>query len=78
MAKKKAADTPKVTIAQTGNVQEVVFKAGMTVKQALASAGVSVGGSGQEVRLNNQPCADHDTALSAGDQILVVGRVRGA
>lgn len=75
-AKKPAG--PKVTVAQTGNVKEVNFTEGMTVKQALEAAGVSAGGRGQQVRLNNQACGDLDTVLAAGDQVLVVGNVRGA
>jgi len=82
MAKKPASKAatesgPKVTIAQTGNVKEVEFKAGLTVKQALAAASISTG-SGVEVRLNGAACADQDTTLSANDTILVVGRIRGA
>ncbi len=78
MTGKKTTAGPKVTVAQTGNVKEVTFTKGMTIKQALGSAGVSAGGTGTQVRLNNQTCTDLDTVLSAGDQVLVVGNVRGA
>ena len=72
------ANELKVTVAQTGNVQEVNFIEGMTVKQALEAANISAGGRGQQVRLNNTTCGDLDTVLAAGDQVLVVGNIRGA
>lgn len=66
-----------VTVAQTGSVKEVEFAEGMTVAEALTAAGINVG-SGMEVRLNGNASEDMETVLESGDNILVVGAIRGA
>lgn len=68
--------TNKVTIAQTGSVQEVAFKKGMTVAAAIKAAGLSVG-RGREVRVNGA-AATGKQVLAANDTILIVGAIRGA
>ena len=70
-------DTPIVTVAQTGNVQEIEFSEGMTVGDALSKSGIELGSS-MQLRLNGAAHDDMDEVLSAGDQILVVGAIRGA
>ena len=65
-----------VTVAQTGAVQSVSFKRGMTVDQALKSASVTVG-RGREIRVNGA-AASGDLVLKANDTILIVGAIRGA
>lgn len=69
--------TPTITVAQTGNVQEVEFTEGMTVSQALEAAGLEVSAT-ESLRLNGAAHEDMDEVLNAGDQILVVGRISGA
>ena len=70
---------PTVTLVRTGDVKEVAFKDGMTVKQALSSGGFAAREARSvEVRLNNKPCTDLDTVLSPGDQVMVLGNIRGA
>jgi len=65
-----------VTVAQTGAVQSVAFKRGMTVDQALSSAGITVG-SGREIRVNGA-AAEGGQKLKANDTVLIVGSIRGA
>lgn len=65
-----------ITFVQTGRVQTIPYEAGISIAQALRQIGVNVS-RGQEVRLNNQPINDHDTTLSPGDQLMVVGNVAG-
>lgn len=65
-----------VTVAQTGAVQSVTFKRGMTVDQALEAADVSVG-EGREVRVNGA-AAEGSQTLKANDTVLIVGSIRGA
>ncbi len=67
---------PGITYVQTGRVQEIPFEAGMTIAQALRELGVKLS-RGQEIRLNNRPITDQDTALSPGDQLMTVGNVSG-
>lgn len=69
--------TDTITIAQTGSVKEVDFKEGMTVGEALAAAEITLP-EGMELRLNNAAHDDLDEVLNAGDQILIVGAIRGA
>jgi len=69
--------TDTITIAQTGAVQEVEFEEGMNLTEALEKAGMAVG-EGMEVRLNSAACEDLETVLQSGDQILIVGAIRGA
>lgn len=72
------ADTgPTVTVVRTGDVKEVPFKEGMSVRQILKNAGHTPNRD-NEVRVNNQACADLDTVLKAGDQVMILGRIRGA
>lgn len=65
-----------VTFVQTGRVQEIAFETGMSIAQAFKAINVSIG-RGQEIRLNNQPIRDQDTALNPGDQLMVIGNVSG-
>jgi len=71
------AASGKVTIVQTGAVREVDFTAGLTVRQAIAAADLTVT-ERNEVRLNNAPCPDQDTVLAVGDQVMIVGQIAGA
>jgi hypothetical protein len=73
--------TKKITVVQTGDVNEVDWTEGMTAKQALAAAGLPVedlADEGLQVRINNAPTTDLDVVLAAGDLILVVGNIAGA
>jgi sulfur carrier protein ThiS len=65
-----------VTFAQTGNVQPLAFRPGLTIKQALAELSWSIE-DGQQLRLNGTLCTDFDTELKANDQVLVVGEIAG-
>lgn len=65
-----------ITFVQTGRVRDITFEAGMTIAQALRAVSVRVTKS-HEIRLNNQPVVDHDTTLSPGDQIMLIGNVSG-
>jgi len=70
-----------ITVVQTGEVQEVEYVNGMTMKQALAELGLSeedLKSNGLQVRLNNVVTEDLDAALKAGDLLLVVGNIAGA
>lgn len=66
-----------VTVARTGDAVKVNFEPGMTIEEALRSAGMSVS-NGLTVRLNGDNNEDLETELQAGDTILLVGEVRGA
>lgn len=67
----------KVMVARTGDVREVSFCQGMTVREALAAAQFTLDGA-SEVRVNSKPCKDMNTQLAPGDQVLIIGRIRGA
>lgn len=69
--------TAKISVVQTGRVLELDYYEGMTVRQALEQAEFNLRATA-EVRLNNNPCTDLDTVLGAGDQVMIVGHVRGA
>ncbi len=71
------AEQGSIMVARTGDVREVPFREGITVKQALAAAQFTLDGA-CEIRVNSRPCTDHGTVLSAGDQVLIIGRIRGA
>jgi len=66
-----------IMVARTGDVREVTFQQGMTVKEALAAAQFTLDGA-SEVRVNSKPCKDMNTQLTPGDQVLIIGRIRGA
>ena len=65
-----------VTFAQTGNVQPLAFRPGLTIKQALAELSWKIE-DGQQLRLNGTVCTDFDTELKANDQVLIVGEIAG-
>lgn len=81
---KKALPRPSgrgVTVVQTGDVQELAFKKGMTAVQALDKAGISgeaLMSEGLQVRLNNVITTDLDIPLRKGDRLTVVGDIAGA
>lgn len=73
-------DSGKVTVVQTGAVNEVELTEGMTAKQALAAADLlpeNMDEDGLQVRLNGAVITDLDIVLTAGDQLLVVGDIAG-
>lgn len=76
MASKVKTDGPSVTLAQTGDVQQLAFKDGLTVAQALEAKNWKLT-KANEVRLNGAICTDLDTALKPDDQVLVVGQIAG-
>ena len=67
----------KITVVRTGDVREVTYREGITVKQAIKEAQFTVDQS-SEVRVNNQTRKNLDTLLQAGDQVMIVGNIRGA
>ncbi len=46
----------KITVARTGDVREVNYREGITVKDALAEAQFTLDGA-SEVRVNNKPAS---------------------
>lgn len=66
----------KITLVQTGKVQEVSFTPGMTPKQVFAAQGWELNES-NEVRLNNRILKDLDTELNDGDTLMVIGEISG-
>jgi hypothetical protein len=81
-ATKKAPEQPrtnqkKIMVARTGDVREVSFREGITVKDALAEAQFTLDGA-SEIRVNNILCKNQKTHLKAGDQVLILGNIRGA
>ena len=66
----------KITVARTGDVREVSYREGITVKDALSEAQFTVDGA-SEIRVNNKP-ANQGTCLRPGDQVLILGKIRGA
>lgn len=75
-AKAAKKDAP-IVVARTGDVKEIAFTKNMTVAEALQAAGYSFE-TADEVRLNNRKVTGGGTKLSPGDQLLVLGKIRGA
>ena len=72
---------PKITVVQTGDIDELDFVEGMTARQALTQIGATeeaLSGEGLEVRLNGTKTSDLDVVLADGDQLMVIGDIAGA
>lgn len=74
---KPAAAVDPITVARTGDAQEVAFTKGMTVNEALNAAGYTFN-TADEVRVNNVKIKSGEAKLKPGDTVLVLGKIRGA
>jgi sulfur carrier protein ThiS len=66
-----------VTVVRTGATREVPYVQGITAEDAIRQVGFTIDGA-SEVRVNGAICKNMRACLSAGDQVTILGNIRGA
>ena len=66
-----------ITVTRTGDVMELPYRRGMTLEDAIRGAGFRPD-QANEIRVGNKPVRKMSRQMKAGEQVVLLGQIRGA